>query len=112
MNEDAKKAEIKRDEGGHYLSGNPPGPGRPKGQSMKEFWKQRLALMTEQEKIDWIKANKVAAEVIWKMSEGNPTQQTDVTTGGHSFLPTPEEAAKIVAALTTLSNDGRNPENS
>lgn len=67
-------------------SGNP--AGRPKGQSLKEFWKRRLAEMSEEEKERWTKANRIDPNLVWKMAEGMPPQQTDITSGGKPiFLP-------------------------
>ena len=31
---------IKRDEKGRWIKGNPPGPGRPKGSTLKEYQEQ------------------------------------------------------------------------
>lgn len=56
------------------VSGNP--KGRPKGQSLKEYWKKRFADMTDDEKLAFTK--KVAPEAIWKMAEGNPPQTTEL----------------------------------
>ena len=65
-----KSEKPDRDENGRFIEGNQGGPGRPKGQSLKEFWKQRLGLMTEEEKE--IFSKQIAKEVIWKMAEGQP----------------------------------------
>lgn len=58
------------------VSGNP--AGRPKGQSLKEFWRQRLANMTEEEKLDFSK--EIARDMVWRMGEGQP--KTDVELSG------------------------------
>ena len=69
-----------RDELGRLLPGNTANPnGRPKGQSLKEFWRQRLADMTNEEKEKWTKEEKVAAELIWRMAEGQPKQDIDAS---------------------------------
>ena len=56
-------------------SGNP--KGRPKGQSLKEFWQKKFRDMTEEEKIAFTK--KVGNESIWRMAEGNPPNSTELT---------------------------------
>lgn len=62
-------------------SGNP--KGRPKGQSLKEFWKKRLADMTEAEKERFVRD----PTLIWQMAEGRPSQ--DLTSKGEAINPTP-----------------------
>ena|SRR5258708_17774794 len=59
-------------------SGNP--KGRPKGKTMKEFARQFLENMSEESKIQWLKG--LPAEIVWKMSEGNPHATSDITTAG------------------------------
>lgn len=63
-------------------SGNP--NGRPKGTfSLKTYAKKYLQEMTDEEKIEFMEG--LPKEVIWKMAEGNPKQDTDVTTNGESL---------------------------
>ena len=66
-------------------SGNP--SGRPKGtKSLKEYAKEMLAAMTEDERQDFLHGLPKAE--IWKLAEGNPANQTDLTTGGKPlYLP-------------------------
>lgn len=59
--------------------------GRPKGKTMKEWAREYLARMTDEERDEWMEG--VPKEVIWKMSEGNPKQDTDVTSGGQVIAP-------------------------
>lgn len=61
---------IKRDEKGRLVKGTAPGPGRPKGQSLKEYWKQKFYQMTAEEKEAF--SEKVGLDTIWRMAEGNP----------------------------------------
>ena len=59
-------------------SGNP--KGRPKGQTLKEFTREFLHNMTEENKLAFL--NKLAdknPDVVWKMAEGNPHQSVDNT---------------------------------
>ena len=75
------KAVDNRNADGTFGPGNNANPlGRPKGQSLKEFWRQRFAEMSDEEKIEF--TNKVGNEGIWKMAEGNPATNTDITSGG------------------------------
>ena len=51
--------------------------GRPKGQSLKEYWQKRFRDMTDEEKLEFTK--RVGNESIWKMAEGNPPQSTELS---------------------------------
>lgn len=64
-------------------SGNP--AGRPKGQTLKEYWRMKFKQMTDEEKEAFTK--RVGNEMIWKMAEGNPEQETDITSGGKELTP-------------------------
>ena len=55
-------------------SGNP--KGRPAGPSLKEWARIYLAKMTDQERLDYIAG--MPKEVVWKMAEGNPKQDTEL----------------------------------
>ncbi len=74
-----------RNPDGTLKEGHPPMGGRPKGKSLKEYWRQRFADMTENEKEEF--AKKVNPELLWQMAEGRPKQDTDVTSGGESITP-------------------------
>jgi hypothetical protein len=67
----------KRDSKGRLLPGHGGGPGRPKGKSLKEYWKQRFSMMTDEEKEEFSK--KVVPEMLWKMAEGMPKQDTELS---------------------------------
>jgi hypothetical protein len=65
-------------------SGNP--GGRPLGsKSLKTFAREFLESLPEDEKIEYLKT--LPSEVVWKMAEGNPKQDTDVTSGGEKIVP-------------------------
>lgn len=64
-------------------SGNP--AGRPKGKSLKEYSRDYLAGMTDDERMEFMNGlNKVD---IWKMAEGNPETKSDVTSNGKDIIP-------------------------
>jgi len=56
------------------VSGNP--NGRPKG-TLKDFVRQTFQGMTDDEKREWLKKNKVPADLIWRMAEGNPSNELE-----------------------------------
>jgi hypothetical protein len=62
-------------------SGNP--LGRPKGQTLKEYCRDFLATQTPEERAEFLEG--IPKEVIWKMAEGNPRQDTDLTSGGEKI---------------------------
>lgn len=65
-------------------SGNP--GGRPKGsKSLKTFAREFLESLPDEEKIEYLRT--LPSEIVWKMAEGNPKQDTDVTTGGDKLQP-------------------------
>lgn len=61
-------------------SGNP--AGRPKGKSLKDYVKNYLACMSEEERQEFLEG--LPKEIIWRMAEGNP--QSDVTSGGDKIV--------------------------
>lgn len=62
-------------------SGNP--KGRHPGKSLKEYAKEMLANMTEEERLDFMKG--LSKDIIWKMAEGNPDTKSDITTKGEAL---------------------------
>ena len=65
-----------RDERGLFLPGNPGGPGRPAGKSLKEWVKEKLGDLGEEERIKFLKG--IPRDVIWRMAEGNPQKDIDL----------------------------------
>ena len=55
-------------------SGNP--NGRPKGKTLKEFAREYLETLPDEEKIDFLAS--LPTEIVWKMAEGNPKQGSEV----------------------------------
>lgn len=74
-------------------SGNP--KGRPKGLSMKEYSREYLASMTDDERQDFMDG--MPKEVIWKMAEGNPKESSKIEHSGEirTTTLTPEQVAEI-----------------
>lgn len=64
-------------------SGNP--AGRPPGKTLKEYTRDMLAAMTEEERQDFLKG--IPKDKIWEMSEGKAAQGVDVTSGGEKLPP-------------------------
>ena len=53
-----------------FQKGNSGGPGRPKGKTLKEWRRESLAAMTDEERKEFLKT--ISNETQWKMAEGNP----------------------------------------
>jgi hypothetical protein len=72
-------------------SGNP--GGRTKGsKSMKTYIAERLAVLSEDKREEFLDG--LSKEVIWKMAEGAPSTQTDITTKGEKLnVVSPESLA-------------------
>lgn len=86
---DNHKENSKKKQGEHLApfhwkkgqSGNP--KGRPKGKTMKEYAREMLACMSDEERQEFMHG--LPKEIIWKMAEGNPESTTGFVPG--SELP-------------------------
>mgnify|MGYP001598570373 FL=1 len=75
-NKNPNKPVENRREDGTFGPGNNANPvGRPKGKSLKEFWRARFAEMTDEEKLEF--SQKVSSELLFRMAEGNPAQSVE-----------------------------------
>ena len=79
--------------------------GRPKGRSMKDYAQAYLSRMTDEERDEWLEG--LPKEVIWKMSEGNWRNDTDVTSGGKPVNITFNSVFNH--AESTSETEGNNP---
>jgi hypothetical protein len=75
------------------VSGNP--GGRPKG-TLKEYMKQKFIEMSYEEKEAFIK--NIQAIDQWRMAEGNPQTNTDVTTKGEAIGSTVTDDVLVKAS--------------
>ena len=66
--------------------------GRPKGKTMKEYAKEYLSKMNDEERDEWLDG--LNKDVVWRMAEGNPHSTEDITTGG-----------KPIPLLNVFNND-------
>jgi hypothetical protein len=79
-------------------SGNP--KGRPKGKTMKEYARDYLSHMTEEEREDFLHG--LPKETIWKMSEGMPHQDSQYEVKGNILV----EISKEIAEKNNVSDTG------
>lgn len=97
MSEEPVKVEENwRNPDGTLKEGHPPLGHRPKGKTMKEFAREFLMSMSDEDKIKFL--NSLSKDIVWKMAEGNP--QTDITSGGKEINPIP-----IYGGLSTSNSD-------
>lgn len=68
-------------------SGNP--NGRPKGKTLKEFAREYLMSLPDDEKVEYLES--LPTDIVWKMAEGNPATNTDITSKGEKILVMPTE---------------------
>lgn len=81
-------------------SGNP--HGRPEGISLKEYARLKFRTMTPEEREDFFEGmNKID---IFKMAEGNPANQTDLTTGGEKIETVNPTDPVILASLKAIQD--------
>ncbi len=57
------------------FTGNP--GGRPKG-TLKEYLSRKFREMSDEEKQDWLDENEISGDLMWRMAEGQPKQDTEV----------------------------------
>jgi len=77
-------------------SGNP--KGRPKTKTLKEYAREYLAKMTDEERNEYL--NNLDRDLIWKMAEGNPKQEL----GGEMALKV-EKIEETQAAVKKILNE-------
>lgn len=89
MNEELSQDEVSNktnDKPWLFKKGNPGGPGRPKGKSLKEYSREYLASLTDEERQEFLEG--LPKIDIWKMAEGNPKTdvEADVTISGPAII--------------------------
>ena len=79
-------------------SGNP--NGRPKGKTLKEFAREYLESLPDDEKVEYLAS--LPTEIVWKMAEGNPHSTTDSKV--EVTIPTP-----IINVVPKHDSNTKNP---
>ena len=80
-------------------SGNP--SGRPKN-TLKDYVREKFIKMTEKEKEEWLRKNRVSADLQWRMGEGNPTSEIE----GNPDKPIIIQVAKEILEKNNVSTSG------
>ena len=101
MVENPIKSEWKRDEQGKFVPGGPGGPGRTPQKTLKEFAREWFLQLSNEDKINYLtNLEKVRPGFAWTMSEGNPTEDKNITIK----VPTPILGGSS-QALTVEANE-------
>jgi len=77
--------------------------GRPKGKTLKEFAREMLMSMSDEEKVEYM--SKLPKEIVWKMAEGMPDTKTDVTSDGKPIIVLSAEIATKHAITHSTESD-------
>lgn len=94
---------LKRNGNGTFADGTAPGPGRPRGKTMKEFARDFFMQKTDEEKKAYIEIlEEKKPGFAWTMGEGNPENKTDLTSGG-------EKIAVNLVSFDDNHNDSSQP---
>lgn len=97
MEQEPNKTENYRNPDGTFKEGNPGGPGRPVGKTLKEWMREKLLNMTLEQREEFLKD--IPKDLQWKMAEGNPSNATDITTQGKPII----ELAKEIVEKNDLN---------
>ena len=81
-------------------SGNP--SGRPKGMSLKEWAKNYLAKLTDEERLEYLEG--LNKGTVWQMAEGNPESKGELKTD-MTINIAPEDKEKIKNALRNITTN-------
>ena len=76
-----------RDEAGRFTPGHSGNPsGRPKG-TMKDYLRRKFMELSDSDKEKFLIDNKVTGVDQIKLAEGNPANETDITSDGQALQP-------------------------
>lgn len=81
-----------------FGAGNNANPnGRPKGKTLKEFAREYLQSLPDERKIEYLAT--LPEDIVWKMAEGNPQQDSDITSGGEKIHTLSSEERAVLDKL-------------
>ena len=104
--ENQERYKPKRDALGRILPGSTGNPnGRPKGKSLKEFARQYLMGLSDEEKITYLK--NLPSDIVWRMAEGNPHQTSDETVDVNVVRPLLEAIKPLEQGLDETEELGQ-----
>lgn len=84
------------------VSGNP--GGRPKG-TLKDYVKKKFLEMSDEDKEEWLKENKIQGIDQWKMGEGLPDSKSEVNNVGNPIIVLSSEIAGKYATPPSTSEN-------
>lgn len=87
-----KLDKIWRNPDGTFKKGHPQSSdGRPKGKTLKEYAREYLESLPDEEKTEYLAT--LPPDLVWRMAEGNPQTNTDITSKG---LPIVQMSNEII----------------
>lgn len=103
MSEPENREDTGRNPDGTFkpgVSGNP--GGRPRN-TLKDYLRRKINDMSQEEMEEFLK--QVPMDLQWKMAEGNPHNETDITTGGDKIMYMPSEMLEKHGVPSTTEDD-------
>ncbi len=85
-----------------FKKGNKLG-GRKPGKSLKEYARQYLSMMNDDEKIKFM--NSLDPDIVWRMAEGNPAQDDSLAVKGTLTIEISKEGAEKYDINPTSSDN-------
>ncbi len=83
-----KLENIWRNPDGTFKKGHPNiGAGRKPGKTLKEYARQYIMDLPDEEKTQYLAS--LPPELVWRMAEGQPKQDTDITSQGEKIVILP-----------------------
>ena len=101
-----KAVENRRKDGTFGPNNNANPKGRPKGKTLKEYQAEKFREMTDEERDEFLK--EITKDIRWRMAEGNPATNTDITTGGEKIVFMPPEIIEKYKLDETPSSPEQN----
>ena len=99
-----KLENIWKNPDGTFKKGHPGIGGRPKGKTLKEFAREYLESLPDEEKTQYLAS--LPPDLVWKMAEGNPKQENDTEVKATIQVVVPQAVAESFNIHATNDETG------